>query len=219
MSARRASDDRGSTNDENVDFLRQAIMSQVRAEAEETIDEAEAQAEDLLHEAEREADDNRADILARAHEEAETIRAEAVAEAEIAAHQLQLKKREQLMSRVFQDARDQLPAVVTQPDYSKVLHRLTREALEHLSADEAVTRFDAPIREALGDGLEELLRDLEDDLGVEVSVGEPLRDKTGVLVRTTDGHRRYDNSLETRLRRMEPDLRAPVYHILVRGTP
>ena len=218
MSARRGADLHVSADDERVDVLRQAIMSQTRAEAEEIIEEAKAQAEDLRQEAEREAESDRADILESAHQEAETIRAEAAGEAEIAAHQLQLKKREQLMDQVFQDARDQLPSVVTWPDYKEILHRLAREGLEHLGADEAVIRFDARTRETLGDGLEELLRTLEDDLGVELSVGEPLRDRTGVVVMTADGHRRYDDSLQTRLRRMEPNLRAPVYHILVKET-
>lgn len=217
MSARRGADFRVSADEENVDVLRQAIMSQARAEAEEMVDEAQAQAEDLVHEAERKVESDQAGILERAHQEAETIRAEAVGEMEIAAHQLQLKKREQLIDRVFQDARDQLPSIMEQPDYSAVVHRLAREGLEHLGADEAVIRFDAHTREKVGDGLEELLRTLEDDLGVELSLGEPLR-RIGVVVTTADGHRRYDNSLESRLRRMEPNLRAPVYHILVKGT-
>lgn len=218
MSARRGRDLRVSVGDENVDVLRQAIMSQARAEAEEIVDEARAQAEDLLHEAEREAESARADILERARQEAETIRAEAVGEAEIAAHQLQLKKREQLIDHVFQGARDQLPSIVEQPDYGAVVHRLARQGLEHLGADGAVIRFDARTRETVGDGLEDLLRTLEDDLRVELSLGQPLRDRIGVVVTTPDGHRRYDNSLQTRLGRMEPSLRAPVYHILVKET-
>ena len=218
MSARRGADLHISADDESVDALRQAIMSQARAEAEEIIDESKVQAQDLLQEAEHEAERERADILERAREKAETIRAEAVGEADIAAHQLQLKKREQLLDGVFQDARDELWSVVTWPDYEDLLHRLTREALEHLGADEAVVRFDAQTQETLGDELSDLLHTLEQELEVELRMGEPLPDTTGVVAMTADGHRRYDNSLQTRLRRMEPSLRAPVYHILMEGT-
>ena len=35
------------------------------------------------------------------------------------------------------------------------------------------------------------------------------------MLETPDGHRRYDNTLETRLARMKDDLRTPIYHILM----
>jgi len=216
MSARTGPDLRTAIEDESVDVLRQAVVSQAHAEAEEIIDEAEAETRDILREARREAEGDRAALLQKARRKADTLRAEAVGEAEIAAHQLQLKKREQLIDRVFQDARDQLASAVTWPDHWDILHRLTREALQHLGADEAVIRFDAQTQKVRSDELSTLLRTLEEELEVELSLGEPLQDRTGVVVMTADEHRRYDNSLQTRLRRTEPDLRAPVYHILVK---
>jgi vacuolar-type H+-ATPase subunit E/Vma4 len=45
-------------------------------------------------------------------------------------------------------------------------------------------------------------------------MGETLEQGTGVVVETLDGHRQLDNTLETRLKRMEEALRTPVYRIL-----
>ena len=218
MSARSRPDFRVVAHDENVDVLRQAIMSQVRADAEEVIDDAKAQAKDMLQEAERKAEADRVEVLENARQRAEAVRAEAVGEAEIAAHQLQLKKREQLLDSVFQEARDRLATVVARPDYADILHRLTREALGHLGAEEAVVRFDTRTQETLDEEISDLLESLEQEPEAKLSLGEPLDEGTGVVVSTPDGHRRYDNSLQNRLRRMEPNLRAPVYHILVEGT-
>ena len=59
---------------------------------------------------------------------------------------------------------------------------------------------------------------LEKDLAVQLELGEPLERGTGVVLVTADGHRRYDNTLETRLSRMQAALRTPVYHILMGET-
>lgn len=53
------------------------------------------------------------------------------------------------------------------------------------------------------------------ELNITIRLGEPLKRGLGVMVETQDGHRQFDNTLETRLRRMKETLRSPVYHILM----
>jgi vacuolar-type H+-ATPase subunit E/Vma4 len=65
----------------------------------------------------------------------------------------------------------------------------------------------------------QVLTDLGQELAVQLELGEPLERGTGVVIVTADGHRRYDNTLETRLDRMQAGLRTPVYHILMGDTP
>ena len=53
------------------------------------------------------------------------------------------------------------------------------------------------------------------DMKVKAKLGEPLKQGTGLIVETEDGRRQYDNTLETRLGRLQDTLRSPVYHLLM----
>lgn len=204
--------------EENVETVRQAVISQVRAEAREILEEAVSEAESLRQEAKREAESKRAALLRQARDEAETLREQAVAEAKIRAQRVKLSRREEQLDRVLDAARRRLCSAPEWRDYPQIVRRLAREAVERLDAEEAVIRVDERTHQAFGDRLSELLRSLEQETEVlQLTIGEPLRERTGVVVQTPDGHRRYDNTLEARLARMEETLRAPVYRILTKG--
>ena len=51
-----------------------------------------------------------------------------------------------------------------------------------------------------------------------MKLAHPLEKGTGVVVETHDGHLQYDNTLETRLNRLQNLLRSPVYHLLMGET-
>jgi vacuolar-type H+-ATPase subunit E/Vma4 len=106
--------------------------------------------------------------------------------------------------------------VSQQPDYEQIARRLVCEAVERLGADEVIVHADAATRKVLSD---EVLAEMEKELSVRLKAGEPLAQSSGVVIETPDGHRRYDNTFETRLARMHDTLRTPVYHILMGETP
>ena len=71
---------------------------------------------------------------------------------------------------------------------------------------------DAETRKVLTSAvLEEVGRELE----VQASLGKVLEAGTGVIAQAADGHLQFDNTLETRLARLQGGLRAAVFHILV----
>ncbi len=191
-------------------------MGDAKGETEHILDDARARAEDIRQQAEAQADTKREAILQRARQEAETLRSHAAAAAQLEAQTLKLKRREQLLGRVFADARRQLASAPQWPDYEQITRRLVREAVERLGADETLVRADDETRKMLDD---DVLTDLGKELGVHLRAGEPLAQGTGVVLETPDGHRRYDNTLETRLARMQDTLRASVYHTLMGETP
>ena len=57
-----------------------------------------------------------------------------------------------------------------------------------------------------------------DSTTVTLTLGDRLETGTGIILATPDGRRRYDNTFETRLARMEDGLRTAVYHILMEDT-
>jgi len=199
----------------DIQALERAIIGDAREEAGQILADARARAEDIRRQAEKQADAKRDMILQRAQQEAETLHSHAAAAAQLEAQTLRLKRREQLLERVFANARQQLASAPGWPDYEQIARHLVREAAERLGADEALVRADERTRQVLDD---DMLVDLGKELGVHLQASEPLAQGTGAALETPDGHRRYDNTLETRLARMQDELRAPVYHILMGET-
>ena len=139
-----------------------------------------------------------------------------IAQAQMEAQKLKLKRREHLLERPFVKARQQLDSLSQRPDYAEIARYLVREAVEHLGSGEMIVRADAETQKLLDDSA---LDRLSDELGVRLQVGKPLERGVGVVVETPDGHRRYDNRLETRMTRLQESLRMSVYHILMGEAP
>ena len=200
----------------DIQALVSAIREEAKEEASRILASAQTDAEDIRSQAQAQAAARREAILEQARQEAETSREHATATAHLEAQTLVLKRREQLLEQAFADAHQRLASVLQRPDYERIAHHLVREAVERLGADEVVVQADAETSKMLSDAA---LAKLEGELGVRLRVGEPLVQSTGVIVETSDGHRRYDNTLETRLARMWDVLRTPVYRILMGEMP
>jgi len=194
------------------DALRDAILEEAKGEARQILADAENQATSIQKRVQAETDAEREAILQRAQEEAEELRSHAAAVAQLEAQTLKLKRREQLLERVFANTRQRLTSAPQWPNYRQIVHDLVREAIKRLNVDEATVQADKETQQLLDD---EMLDVLEKESGAHLHIGESLNEGTGVVLETLDGHRRYDNTLETRLARMQDELRAPVYHILM----
>jgi V/A-type H+-transporting ATPase subunit E len=199
----------------DIRALESAIMEGARQEASQILADAQTQADSIHQQAQAQADAEREDILQQSRNEAKALHEHAVAAAQLEAQRLKLKRREQLLERALADARQKLTSAPQWPDYAQIVKRLVREAVAHLGTDEALVRADVETRKVLND---EVLVDLGRELGVRLRAGEPLAQSTGIVLETPDGHRRYDNTLETRITRMWDGLRTPVYHILMGET-
>ena len=211
----------------DVQGLRKAIMAEAKAETSQILQDAEAKARSVREQARAQAEAKREQILERAHQEVGDGCSHTIAMAQLEAQTLKLKRREQLLERTFAQARQRLAALPQSPDYAQVARCLVKEAAacllpppgERLGVgpdQELVLLADQETQTVLSD---EVLADLENELGLRLLVGEPLTRGVGVVLRTVDGHRQFDNTLETRLSRMRDALRAPIYHILMGGEP
>ena len=201
--------------DENIKVLSRAVLSDVREDAERAISEAQVKAEDIRQNAKEKAEAERSKILEQANREADRVRSQAVAVAQLKARTMQLEQREKLLDSVFSAARQKLTDMQRDSDYEQVAERLLREALTQLSASTVKVRADRTTQELFTTSM---LEKLSKDLKVNIQLEEPLERGTGVIVETVDGHRQYDNTLETRLKRMQDSLRTSVYHILMGET-
>jgi V/A-type H+-transporting ATPase subunit E len=200
----------------NVEILAQAILSQAQIEAQRVLDEAEVRAERTLEQTEEEVEAEAARILERARTAAESMRRQMAATAQLEAQNLRLRRREEILNRAFEAARERLSSLPAQPGYRDLVRELVREGVARLGGhtDRVIVRADPETQVLLEEGL---LSHIAESFQVQLELGPPLTWGTGVVLETAEGHRRYDNTLESRLERMREDLRTSVYRLLVQG--
>jgi len=200
------------TETQDIEMLSRAILTEARDEAEQIKAEAKEKAEAIRKRVQEQAEQERKAILDRAREDAERLRGQAVATAQLKARSLQLTNREQLLDRVFKTVREKLSEVQNRPDYDQVAALLLREALVQLRVNKAQVSADKTTQTILE---KSVLDELSKEFNGQFTSAGVLEEGTGVIVNAADGKLHYDNTLETRLQRLEGTLRASVYKILV----
>lgn len=198
--------------DENIKVLSRAVLSDVQGDAEQVLAEARTKAEQIRERAREQAEAERAKILDQATVEADRVRGQVVATNQLKARTMQLEQREKLLEEVFDSAKKRLSSIQRGSDYEKVAHRLLREAIQQLGGGTIVVRSDEETLKSLTTGA---LENLSNETGMQIRLGDPLEKVHGVVAETEDKRRQYDNTLETRLRRMQNTLRSSVYRILM----
>ncbi|MBN2393016.1 MAG: hypothetical protein JXR84_19960, partial [Anaerolineae bacterium] len=130
---------------------------------------------------------------------------------QLEAQMLKLRRREHVLMRTFDEARQRLTTIPQRSDYPDIARRLISEAATFMGDEAFVIRADAATDRVLDDAF---LADLVEQLNVHLERGPQLDEGTGIVLTTLDGHRRYDNTLETRLTRIQDNVRTTVFHIL-----
>lgn len=197
---------------EHTEPLARAVLDEARSEAEGIRAEAQAKADQIVQRAQEQAEAERKGILEKARQDAERLRGQAVATAQLKARTLQLEHREQLLERVFKGAREKLADIRKRPDYEKITARLLVEALNQLRVAKADVRADTATQKFLQ---EAALNKIAGDQKVELKLGKPLEEGTGLIVEASGGHLHYDGTFETRLSRLQGNLRAAVHQVLM----
>lgn len=200
------------STDENIKMLSRAVLGEARADAEKILAEAKAKADELRKQAQVQANAERAKILDQACSVADRVGRQGIAIAQLKARTMELEQREKLIKNVFETARQKLDSVQSRADYEKITQHLLREALSQLGALSARVRADPETQKLITSAM---LKTISTDLKMQIQLGEPLKQGTGLVVETDDGRRQYDNTMETRLKRLKDTLRGPVYHLLM----
>ena len=198
--------------EENIEALSRAMLSEAKQEADTILAEAQTQAESIRKRGQDQSAAQAAAVLDHAHQEADRLRGQAIATTEMKARTMELGHREKLLEKVFTASRQQIASVQQWTDYPEIAQRLVREAVAQIRSKQVKIRADAHTQSLL---TSQMLDQISKDSGVSLTLGEPLTQGTGVVVETADGHLQFDNTLETRLNRLQNTLRAPVYRILI----
>lgn len=197
------------TEAQDIEMLERAIMVEANEEAAQLQAEAKEKADAIRKRAQAQAESERKIILDRAKQDADRLRSQASATTQLKARSSQLEQREKILDGVFEEVKKQLDAVKKRPDYNAIVAMLVREALTELKATEAQIRADASTQKALK--LDEISKELNGNF----SLGDKLEEGTGIVVSASAGKLHYDNTLETRLSRLQSTLRSSVYKVLM----
>jgi V/A-type H+/Na+-transporting ATPase subunit E len=198
--------------DENIEALSHAMQNEAKAEAELIKTEAQAKAEAILQRARAQAASERAEILDRAQQEADRLRGQVIATSQMKARTMELDHRETMLQNVFSTALQQIRSVEQYSNYEEIALRLVREGVVQLGGKKLKIRADAQTGKFLSNAA---LEKIGQELKVQLSLDKPLEQGTGVVLETDDGHLQLDNTLETRMVRLQNNLRSPVYRILI----
>ena len=199
-------------SDENVEALSRAILGDVQAESDQVNTEAQSNVDGIKQRAQAQAEAERKAILEQASQEAERIRSQAIATAQLKARALELENREKLLDKVFMTVRQQLPSIHERNDYSQIVHQLVIEAVTQLKTTKADIHVDNSTQKIL---TSQVLEKISKEMKAELSIGSPLDQGIGVIVDASNGHLHYDNTLDTRLTRLQNGLRSSVYRLLI----
>ena len=198
--------------EENIEPLTRAILKEAEVDAKQMREEARTRADEIRQRAQGEAEKARREILDKAQQEADRLRSQTVSSAQLKARTMQLEHREKLLDRVFQAAKEKLADIQKRDDYDQLAAMLLREALVQLRVNKAEIRADPATRAILE---KRALKDISGELNGEFSLAGNLEEGNGVIIEAADGKLHYDNTLETRLRRLQSTLRSTVYKILM----
>lgn len=197
---------------QDIEMLELAILTEAREEAGQLQVEAKQKADAIHKRAQEQALQDRRSILERAQQDAERLRSQATATAQLKARSSQLEHREKILDGVFEEVKKRLGAVVKRADYDAVAALLLREALTQLRVNKAEIRADEATQKALKKGA---LDQLAKELNGEFTLAGALEEGSGVIVNASGGKLHYDNTLETRLDRLQNTLRSAVYKVLM----
>ena len=200
------------TEAQDIEMLSRAILTEARDEADQIKAQAREKAEAIRKRAQEQAEQERRAILDRAREDAERLRGQAAATAQLKARSVQLTSREQLLDRVFKSVREKLSEIQKRPEYDQIATQLLREALVQLRVNKAQIRADKAAQDVYE---KKVLAELSKELNGQFTSAGVLEEGTGVVVDAADGKIHYDNTLETRLERLEGSLRSSVYKMLI----
>ncbi len=194
---------------EDIEMLALAIMVEAQEEADQLNVEAKEKADAIRKRAQQQAESERKVILDRAREEADRLRSQSSATSQLKARSTQLDQREKILTDVFEEVKKQLASVNKRPDYNAIASMLVREALTELKVKAAEVQADEATQKVLK------LDEISKELNGKFSLGGKLQEGTGVVVSAADGKLHYDNTLETRLSRLQSTLRSSVYKVLM----
>ncbi|NJE26226.1 V-type ATP synthase subunit E [Thermococcus sp. MV5] len=195
------------------------IIEEINREAEQKIkyilEEAEHKADEIKKEAERRAKAKADWIIRKAQTQAELEKQRIIANARLEVRRKKLALQEELIKEVIDSIKERL-ASIPEEEYLEVLKGLIVEGIQELGEEKVVLSSNERTLSLIEEHLEEIKGIVKEKIGkdVEISLGDPLETLGGVIIQNSTKTIRIDNTFETRMERLQSELRAKIAKIL-----
>ena len=197
--------------------LEQKILDKSRASAAEIIKKEQERSKLLLQNVRAQGEASLAEALEHAKNRGQMIHKEYEASARLEAKLLLFKKKDEIISRVIQQAWEQLKVRVKRDDYAEVAGRLIQEGVQALGLKDALVILGTNEKQYLGSDLAGIAKSMSSKLGWSVKLalsGETLNSLGGVKVTDSKCHLLYDNTWDARLERIKQGIAVEIAQIL-----
>ena len=195
------------------------IIEMIQAKAEEEkkriLDDAENEQRIRLEVAQKKAEEKAKVIVSKAQSElkAELDRYESSAKLKVKQKTLQAK--ESVIQDVLEASKAKLKTRVSSKKYEEDLTRLIVNGVDALDGDKFELVYPRNVKTQVTTTVAE--KAIEKEIGKKIKISiskDTVRSEGGVVVRTSDGERWVDNTIEARMERLESDIRYAITNAL-----
>jgi len=203
---------------EALELIKSEITRRAREESEKIIMDAEREAQSILSKAEAKA---REVMMASVKPEVEVMRRRILGSAMLEGRKMMLKAKHELVLKVLNAAEEKLRRIAEGGggvDYGEVLFHLLKEAVSGLGEEEVQVSANERDRSYLNRNLDRIGERLSRELGrrVKLTVADnPLNCIGGVVVKSRDGLRLFNNTLDGRLLKMREALKGKILGVIL----
>ncbi|MDV3104654.1 V-type ATP synthase subunit E [Thermococcus waiotapuensis] len=190
---------------EGAELIIQEIQRAAEQKVQYILNEARGEAEKIKEEARKRAEVQAEWILRKARTQAEIEKQRIIANAKLEVRKKKLAVQEELIREVLSALRERLSSLPDE-EYFETLVKLAREGVEELGLQEVMVSSNGRTLELISGRLNEF----SSKIGARVILGEPLNTIGGIVVSDPVGKIRVDNTFESRIERMESELRAEI---------
>ncbi len=199
----------------------QGISADAEAQASATVQEAQKAAELRIKAAENQAERIKSEAQEKTDLQRAAIEREAATRLTAAKRRMRLEMMEKIYKRVIERCIEELAALIGTDEYGTILEDWITEAAVGLRADSGVVNCSAPERETVSAVLQKAEARVSSAVGHPVSLslsdGPPLI-RQGVTVTSSDGRTAFNNQVESRIFRLQSEIRKLVHDRLFART-
>ena len=139
--------------------------------------------------------------------EVDALKRQIIGAAEMSSRNRSLEVVEQNLNSAFEKATTKLEAVTKTQEYDQVLRSLVLQAMEQIGGGDCIVAGNERDQKALKKIVEQISKEGKYKASLDP---KPIKKIGGVVVRSSDGYVRFDNTFEARLERLKPSLRKQI---------
>lgn len=199
---------------EAVELIKSEITRRAKEEAEKILSEAEREAQEMVSKAERKSQEV---MMTSVKPEVEVMRRRILGSAMLEGRKMMLKAKYEIVLKILNAAEEKLRRIAEGKEkninYEELLFNLLKEAVSGLGEESIIVSANKRDLSYLSSNLANLEERLSKELGRKVKLtiaGEPQNCIGGVIVKSRDGMKVFNNTLEGRLLKMREVLRGKI---------